>query len=413
MAGAINVPTDNPGRQLENTGSYLCMAVVFAIQLRHNQPGAPFWPLRLRILTLTGQAVATYLPFVVLHEVWGGMAGFLAGSFIILLRPPTSWILFTLTTASIGVLAVTEHLSAEWIVYFVVATANAGLVLYGLTKMADLVKLLHVARAELARMAVAQERMRFARDLHDLLGYSLSSITLKSELAYRLADGQPEHARQELASILEVSRQALSDLRTVASSYRAMRFEDEVASVESMLLAAGVDVSVEVSLPDLPPALDTVLATVLREGVTNMLRHSKVEHCSIIGRCADGYVRLELVNDGVSSEREGRAADSAGSSGLGSLAQRLAKVGGELEAGVRAHDKFRLVATAPLRHMPAKSDVPSDEQESRSETNVTPDSTMPPQRTVTSETTVTTGTTVTAETAVNSPGSPGGRLPDE
>jgi two-component system sensor histidine kinase DesK len=180
-----------------------------------------------------------------------------------------------------------------------------------------------------------------------------------------------------------------------------MRFEDEVASVESMLLATGVDVSVEVSLPELPPALDTVLATVLREGVTNMLRHSKVEHCSIIGRCADGYVRLELVNDGVSSERDGHAADSAGSSGLGSLAQRLAAVGGELEAGVRAHDKFRLVATAPLRHVVAKSDVPSDVEESASGNAVSTGST------------VTLETTVTAEAAVNIPLPSGGRLPDE
>lgn len=429
LAGVINIPADNPGHELEHAGSYVCMAAAFAIQIAHIQPRAPFWPLWLRILTLTAQGVATFLPFIVFHEVWGGMGGFLAGSFIILLRRPVSWILFALTTASIGVVAAATNFPAPWITYFVVSTANAGLVLYGLTKMSDLVKLLHVARAELARMAVQQERMRFARDLHDLLGYSLSSITLKSELAYRLADGQPEHARQELASILEVSRQALSDLRTVASSYRAMRFEDEVASVESMLLATGVDVSVEVSLPDLPPALDTVLATVLREGVTNMLRHSKVEQCLIIGRCADGYVRLELVNDGVTSERDRDAADSAGSSGLGSLAQRLAAVGGELEAGVRAHDKFRLVATAPLRHVPAASDVPSDKEEARSETSVAPGSavssecTVSPECTlssastvetaVTSGTPVTSGTTVTAETAVNLPRSPGGRDPDE
>jgi two-component system, NarL family, sensor histidine kinase DesK len=368
FAGAINIPADNPGHHLENTGSYVCMAIAFALQLAHIQPRAPFWPLQLRILTLTAQGVATYLPFAVYHELWGGMAGFLAGSFIILLRAPASWILFALTTASIGFVAAATHETAPWIAYFVVATANAGLVLYGLTKLTDLVRLLHSARAELARMAVAQERLRFARDLHDLLGYSLSSITLKSELAYRLADGQPEHARQELASILEVSRQALSDLRTVASSYRAMRFEDEVASVESMLLATGVDVSVEVSLPDIPPAVDTVLSTVLREGVTNMLRHSKVEHCSIVGRCSDGTVRLELINDGVNAERERDAADPAGSSGLGSLAQRLAAIGGRLEAGVLAHDKFRLVAQAPLRRARAGSDVPSDTENSPSAT---------------------------------------------
>lgn len=348
FTGVLNIPVDNPGDDPANAGSYICMAVVFGLQLAHVSPLAPGWPLRVRILTLSVQAVATYLPFVIYHELWGGMAGFLAGSLIILLRGPIAWILFALCPLSMAVVAAATHETAPWIAYFGVATANLGLVLYGLTKLTDLVTKLHDARAELARMAVARERLRFARDLHDLLGYSLSSITLKSELAYRLAEGQAERARTELASILEISRQALSDLRTVASSYRDLCFSEEVSTVESMLLATGVDVSVEVSLPELPPAVDTVFATVLREGVTNMLRHSKVEHCSITGRAVDGDVRLELVNDGVGAESE-EAADPAGSSGLGSLAQRLAAIGGQLSAGVRPDATFQLVAQAPLR----------------------------------------------------------------
>lgn len=348
FTGVLNIPVDNPGDNLANVGSYICMAIVFALQLAHSSPTAPYWPLRTKILTLGVQAVATYLPFAIYHELWGGMAGFLAGSFIILLRGPVAWALFAVCPVSMAVVAAATHETAPWIAYFGVATANLGLVLYGLTKLADLVTKLHEARAELARLAVARERQRFSRDLHDLLGYSLSSITLKSELAYRLAEGQAERARQELASILDISRQALSDLRTVASSYRDLCFTEEVASVESMLLATGVDVSVEVALPDLPSAVDTVFATVLREGVTNMLRHSKVEHCSITGRCADGIVRLELVNDGVSAENE-EAPDPAGSSGLGSLAQRLAAIGGQLVAGGHADGTFRLAAQAPLR----------------------------------------------------------------
>jgi len=347
FTGVLSIPLDNPGDDAANTGSYICMAVVFALQLAHISYRAPDWPLRIRALTLSGQAVATYLPFVAFHELWGGMAGFLAGSLLVLLRRPVSWILFAVCPLSMAWVAVATHENGPWIAYFAIATANLGLVVYGLTKLTDLVKLLHAARSELARMAVAQERLRFARDLHDLLGYSLSSITLKSELAYRLAEGQPERARLELASILDISRQALSDLRTVASSYRDMHFADEVCSVESMLLATGVEVSVEVALPDLPPVLDTVFATVLREGVTNVLRHSKVEYCSITGRTADGTARLELVNDGISAE-SGQQPDQAGSSGLGSLSQRLASVGGELTAGVCADGRFHLVAQAPL-----------------------------------------------------------------
>ena len=348
FTGILNIPANNPGDHAGNAGAYACMAVVFVLQLLHSSPRAPGWPLRLRIATLSLQTVATFLPIVVFHEIWGGMAGFLGGSFILLLRRPLSWVLFAVCPLSMMWLGAHNHEGAPWIAYLGVATVNTALVVYGLTKLTDLVTKLHEARAELARMAVARERQRFSRDLHDLLGYSLSSITLKSELAYRLAEGQAERARQELASILDISRQALSDLRTVASSYRDLCFNEEVASVESMLLATGVDVSVDVSLPDLPPAVDTVFATVLREGVTNMLRHSKVEHCSITGRAADGAVRLQLVNDGVSAENE-EAPDPAGSSGLGSLAQRLAAIGGRLTAGVRADGTFQLVAQAPLR----------------------------------------------------------------
>jgi two-component system sensor histidine kinase DesK len=316
---------------------------------------APDWPLKIRILTLSAQTLATYLPFVAFHELWGGMAGFLGGSFIILLRRPVSWILFTLCPLSIAVMSIATGQTAPWVVYFSVATANLGLFVYAVTRLTDLVTALHAARTELARMAVAQERLRFARDLHDLLGYSLSSITLKSELAYRLADGQPERARLELSSILQISRQALSDVRVVASSYRDMHFTEEVASVESMLLATDVDVSVEVSLPDLPRSLDTVLATVLREGVTNVLRHSKVQHCSITGRVTDGTVRLELINDGITAE-PADGPDTAGSSGLGSLGLRLASVGGRLTAGVCPDGRFHLVAEAPLGGSGAAAD---------------------------------------------------------
>ena len=347
FAGALNIPVDNPGDNLGNAGSYVCMFVVFALMVLHTMPRAPSWPLKIRILTLSLQTVATFLPYAVYHELWGGMAGFLAGSFIMLLRRPWSWILFALCPASMAVVAAATGEPGPWIAYFAVSTSDLGLFIYALTRLTDLITALHAARSELARMAVAQERLRFARDLHDLLGYSLSSITLKSELAYRLAEGQPERARVELSSILQISRQALSDVRVVASSYRDMHFAEEVSSVESMLLATDVDVSVEVSLPDLPKGLDTVLATVLREGVTNVLRHSKVQHCSIIGRVADGTVRLELVNDGITAE-PADCPDLAGSSGLGSLGLRLAAVGGRLTAGVYPDGRFHLVAEAPL-----------------------------------------------------------------
>lgn len=192
---------------------------------------APHWPVARKTASLTVQGVATYLPFIALHEMWGGMAGFLAGSFLLLIRQPLAWTYFTLTVASMFFFAAHYYQdSANWIAYYVVATMLLGLITFGMTRLAQLVGELYAMRSELARLAVTQERLRFARDLHGLLGYSLSSITLKSELAYRLVEKQPERAKQELTEILGISRQALADVREVSSSYRQMSLAAEAAS---------------------------------------------------------------------------------------------------------------------------------------------------------------------------------------
>jgi len=107
-----------------------------------------------------------------------------------------------------------------------------------------------------------------------------------------------------VTGVLEIARQALSDVRDVASSYRDMSLADEIATAKSMLEAAEIATEVGMDCDEaLPPALDTVLATTLREGVTNILRHSKVQHCNIDASTRDGVVRLELGNDGVSDQR--------------------------------------------------------------------------------------------------------------
>ena len=97
-------------------------------------------------------------------------------------------------------------------------------------------------------MAVAQERLRFARDLHDLLGYSLSAITLKSELTHRLVPKNPDKAQNELVEILDISRKALADVRAVASGYRELSLENESESARSLLLAADVAVTTEINV---------------------------------------------------------------------------------------------------------------------------------------------------------------------
>jgi len=359
--GIINIrlqSTSHGGRFWLTLG---CMAAAFGIALSHIQASAPRWAGWQKTLSLGLQAALTYLPFFALHETWGGMAGFVAGSCLLLVARPLAWLLFGLIMASMVCFAEITFHSADWISYYLAATMILGLVVFGMTRLAQLVAEISAMRGELTRMAVVQERLRFARDLHDLLGYSLSSITLKSELAYRLVQHQPERAQRELAEILQASRQALADVREVASGYRDMVLATEVDSARRMLETVGVQVGVRFELGDLPSDINTVMATALRESVTNILRHSKVQHCRIAATRTDGLIRLEVANDGVANNGDANnrpARDENGTrtgaddsdrtgSGLDNLRGRLAAFGGSLHAGVGPDRWFRVIAEIP------------------------------------------------------------------
>jgi two-component system sensor histidine kinase DesK len=230
----------------------------------------------------------------------------------------------------------------------VISTIITGLVIYGLTRLASVVTAMHAARTEMAKLAVAAERLRFARDLHDLLGYSLSAISLKSELTHRLVTKNPGRAEEELTQILEISRQALADVRSVASGYRELSFDDEARSARSVLSAADVEVRMDLYHRELPPMVRTVLATVLREGVTNILRHSKAERCDITLRQTASDVTIEIVNDGVPPRPREPMLDSG--SGIHNLSNRVAHLAGSLTTSNSPEGYFRLRATIPTGH---------------------------------------------------------------
>ncbi|MFH0243038.1 sensor histidine kinase [Streptomyces sp. HK10] len=322
-----------------------CVAVVFAFQFLHMSPRAQHWSLRLRCATLLAQAVLTYLPFLFFGLNWGSMAGPLAGSLLLLLPGRVAWPSYGVIAGTMLAMTVSAGLDWATVVYLTTSTMMAGLILYGTARLSDLVAEVQASRAEMARMAVTEERLRFARDLHDLLGYSLSAITLKSELTYRLVNSRPDRAREEIVSILEVSRQALSDVRLVASGYRDMSLAAEAESAAAILATADIRAEADVPSGRLHPVTDTVLATALREGVTNILRHSKAQTCVISVESEGETVVLRLVNDGVSGQRPDRSPHSG--SGLGNLRTRLAAIGGRVEAGVREDGRFHLVARAP------------------------------------------------------------------
>ncbi|MFJ2865442.1 sensor histidine kinase [Kitasatospora sp. NPDC087314] len=325
----------------------VCQLVIFFLQLRHSSPGAARAPLRQKCLTLGTQALLTYLPITLFHSIWGSMAGFLAGSLLLLLPGWLAWATYGFVGLTMVIPPAIDHLSTQDSVYLLQSTLLTGLVVYSLSRLAALVQALHEARGQLADMAVTRERLRFARDLHDLLGYSLSAITLKTELIQRLVTTNPRRALDEVGDVLEISRESLADVRAISNGLRHMSLKQELGSAQSLLEAAGLRVQVEADTEELELPVDSVLATVLREAVTNLLRHSHATFCTVQVAREAGLIRLTVTNDGADPAYRDTSAHSG--SGLGNLRERLLVQSGTLNVELGADGTFRLIAEAPAR----------------------------------------------------------------
>ena len=183
----------------------------------------------------------------------------------------------------------------------------------------------HRARVEYA--ATLSERERIARDLHDLLGQTLTGIVVRSQLAQRLVRDDLDAGVAEMAAVEQVARAALSEVRTTVSGWRFVEFDDEVAVARDALAAAGVELVVVRDPVALTPTAETALALALREAVTNVVRHSRARRCTVTLRqvpgADGGQVELEVVDDGVG----GSATDG---NGLTGMRERVAQLGGEL-----------------------------------------------------------------------------------
>ena len=194
---------------------------------------------------------------------------------------------------------------------------------------------------ELARAATVQERLRAARDLHDLLGHSLAAMLLKCELARRLGEVDPARARTELTEVVAMAERARADLRAASGAGEPeMSLETELESARSVLTTAGVETRVEPGHGPLSGPAATVLSTVLREAVTNVLRHSSARHCVITTTSEAGLVTLTVANDGL----DPRARRTPPGSGIGNLTTRLAAIDGTLTARADGTGGFRLQA---------------------------------------------------------------------
>lgn len=326
----------------------VCLAITTLIWVGIGWPGGRPRTARSLWLALVVQAVAVFLPVVLYRDPTIAEAGFLAASAILVIRRPLAgWAAFGLVAGAMGGLqAIYTNNDPVLIQYGLAAVINHGLVVFALSQLQSTVVRLHRARTGLADLAVTRERLRLARDLHDLVGYSLSTMTLKSELAHRLITTRPERARHQIAEVLAISRLALADVRSVSTGYRDMSLDDECASARSVLDAAGIEANIRTGHGELPEHVGTVLATVLREGLTNMLRHSKAEHCAIITTHGGGRATITITNDGVAESPADTPA--VGGTGLRNLAERVADLSGELTATREVDDTFRLHTWVPL-----------------------------------------------------------------
>jgi two-component system sensor histidine kinase DesK len=201
-----------------------------------------------------------------------------------------------------------------------------------------------------------RERERFSRDLHDILGYSLSAITLKAELTKKLVLSDPALAQDELAEVVELARQAAVDVRLMASGYSSISLAREAGSVASLLSAACITPQVAIDCGVLDDEVDAVLAIVLREAVTNVLRHSAARNCAIVANQEDKMITLKVINDGVSQPVK----PGTGGHGLHNLARRLEVIGGELNTGTSHDDQFSLLAKVPAQGRPVPAVGPDE-----------------------------------------------------
>ncbi len=323
-------------------GALASAAAVFALHLGSSSSNAERWRARRRGAVVVGQAAASYLPLLAFGLMWTGMTGFLAGSILLLMPGWKAWVPFTAVALSMLAAAIVARPGAYDIALAVAGNLVMGIVVFGLARLVALVRHADVMHQEIAQLAVIRERTRFSQDLHDLLGYSLSAIALKAELSRRTMVAKPELAREELADVVVFARQAVADVRLVANGYRAMSLVAEAGSAASLLAAAGIIADIEIDCGALDEKVDTVLATVLREAVTNLLRHSSARTCRLAASQAGECVTLVVANDG--APRSGVPHRDGG--GLENLVARLESVGGTLT--IESCDgSFGLLATVP------------------------------------------------------------------
>ncbi|MGW2343835.1 sensor histidine kinase [Streptomyces sp. NPDC001661] len=301
----------------------------------------------------TRQATSTRATVVAMALLTCGLAGAYGGSWLAL---------FPLLGLAVGAVARGRHLGRVGLGLTVLAALVSGLrdgwdavsVAYGtflstmvtaaILSLSETVRELRDAREELARQAVERERLRFSRDLHDLLGHTLSVIVVKSEAARRLAPRSLDAALEQVTDIEAVGRQALTEIREAVTGYREGSLATELDRARSALAAASIEAVVRQSGPPLSARTEALLGWVVREAVTNAIRHSGATTCTIAVEGSADRVRLRVRDDGAGPSGD---AGRGGGTGLKGLTERLAAAGGSLRSGEAPRGGFEVRADLP------------------------------------------------------------------
>ena len=318
-------------------------------------------------LPLAASKAAKWLPFILLTtlstvlvlingKAWlilfYFISGYLAGRF----SPVKTLQLLGTLILLIVIIGLLQHMDRFVIGQVAFMVCVISIVSFSITRSITASWELHAAREEIARLAVTRERLRIARDLHDLLGHNLSLIALKSELAKRLVNVAPERAAIEIGDVEQVARMTLQEVREAVASYRQPTLSNELQSAQEILAAAGIAYQYkadEHSGGTLPPAIEAVVAWIVREGVTNIIRHSRAHRCLIRMLHHKHEIQVEIIDDGTGAARTsidqptGVATDSRGN-GLRGLAERVNALGGQLDASPGSDGGFRLLVSLPL-----------------------------------------------------------------
>jgi two-component system sensor histidine kinase DesK len=283
----------------------------------------------------------------------GGVFTIYAASFAGAVRPSRrSALLVAVVVGSAALEALVLGLSIAIWAWQVPLSLVIGFTSSHFAKVREMNSRLRHANEEIAHLAKLAERERIARDLHDLLGHTLSLITLKASLASRLADRDPARAVEEIRDVERISREALTEVRAAVAGYRDTSFANQVAGSESMLRAAGIDMYAKIDAIQLSPAEEAVLSLILREAITNVVRHANATRCEVTLTSVDD-VRTLCIDD------DGRGKTDPDGNGITGMRERMTLLGGTIS--IESSEGTRVSVTlAPIGHgndLPARLSI--------------------------------------------------------